>query len=234
MTVRDLTGAGTAERTWQAELELRTVPPLAWEELAAARRVVVIAPHPDDEVLGVGGTLARLAHERVPVLVVAVTDGERSHPGRADELRDVRARERAAALDRLGVTADLERLGLPDSGVEASHLRPALQRLLRPGDVLLSPWEQDGHPDHDACGRATRGLGESRWSYVVWGWHWSDPAGFPRDRARRVDLTEAQLALKAEAVQAFTSQLEGPAPILPPHVQARLLRDCEILLTEDR
>jgi len=58
----------------------------AWAEVAAAlprwpleslhmQRLVVVAPHPDDESLGIGGTVAMLAR-RVPVTVVCVTDGE--------------------------------------------------------------------------------------------------------------------------------------------------------------
>ncbi|WP_234009984.1 PIG-L family deacetylase, partial [Streptomyces sp. SA3_actF] len=42
--------------------------------------VVVVAAHPDDEVLGAGGALALLAAAGNPLTVVTVTDGEGSHP----------------------------------------------------------------------------------------------------------------------------------------------------------
>ena len=91
---------GTAEESWASWLELRHLPaadPLAWASVA------VVAAHPDDEVLGVGGTMAILAAAGVRLRLIAVTDGEASHPG-ADPaaLRRVRAEETAAALAALG------------------------------------------------------------------------------------------------------------------------------------
>ena len=57
----------------------------------------------------------------------------------------------------LGVAAAaIHPLGLPDGGVTAQQARrtDALARLLRPGDLAITPWRHDGHPDHDATGRA--------------------------------------------------------------------------------
>ena len=226
----DLTGLGTSEATWAADSSLAQLPALEWSELSQAARVVVIAPHPDDEVLGLGGVIALLARQRVPVVIVAVTDGERSHPERAEELRVVRDRERARALEELGCLAQVHRLGLPDGGVTAAALRPELARVITSEDAVVAPWEQDGHPDHDACAEAAAGLGRARWSYVVWGWHWCAPEAFPIARARQVRLDDGALAAKQRAVQAFVSQLEGEDPVLPPHVLARFLRPAEVLL----
>ena len=83
---------------------------------------MVIAPHPDDEVLGTGGLLRQLAATGSAIEIVAVTDGEASHPKSTRvsrrELAETRARERRVALDRLGVRPSrLTRLGLPDGGV---------------------------------------------------------------------------------------------------------------------
>ena len=76
-------------------------------------RTVVLAPHPDDESLGCGGLLARLAAHGVPARVVVVTDGAQSHPGSAayppERLRALREAEARAA-----VAALLERV-LPTS-----------------------------------------------------------------------------------------------------------------------
>ena len=69
---------GTAEQSWESWLDLRHLPaadPLAWPSVA------VVAAHPDDEVLGVGGTMAMLAAAGARLRLIAVTDGEASHPG---------------------------------------------------------------------------------------------------------------------------------------------------------
>ena len=78
-----------------------------------------MAAHPDDEVLGAGGILAILAAAGVRVRLVAVTDGEGSHPD-ADPavVARTRAAESVVALDRLGASGiEVIRLGFPDTGL---------------------------------------------------------------------------------------------------------------------
>jgi len=69
---------GTPEEAWW--LELRHLPAAS---LRAWPSVVVVAAHPDDEVLGAGGTMALLAAGDARLRLIAVTDGEASHPGRS-------------------------------------------------------------------------------------------------------------------------------------------------------
>lgn len=231
---RELTGAGTPESDWAAAGLPGRLPVLELD-LLAAERVVLVAPHPDDEVLGAGGTLALLAGRGAEVHVVAVTDGEASHPGRAEQLRRVRELERTAALARLGLGgAHVHQLRQPDGGVDAAAVTALLAPLLTAGDLLLAPWAADGHPDHDACGEAAQrcagDVGCRRWSYLVWAWHWATPPEVPWERAQRVPLPTETAAAKVAAVRAFDSQLAGPDEILPPHVLARLLRSDEVLL----
>ena len=80
-------------------------------DLTQARKVLVFAPHPDDETLGCGGTLARLALH-CPVKVVLVTDGSGAGglPPGADTIRQA---EFVRALAVLGVT-DSAQLNQPD------------------------------------------------------------------------------------------------------------------------
>ena len=99
---RDLTGAGTAEARWRSSRLLAELPRVEPGALRPPGRVVVVVPHPDDEVLGVGGTLAAWAATGVDTVVVAVTDGEASHPGSPTltraELAGRRTDERHRAL----------------------------------------------------------------------------------------------------------------------------------------
>ncbi len=217
----------------------------AWVPDPAWRRVVVCAAHPDDEVLGVGGTIALLAAAGVDLVHVAVTDGEASHPGNPvldpTRLAAARRAESDAALAVLGVApAAAARLGLPDSGVAAHEddLVAALVPLLAGADLVLTPWTGDGHPDHEAVGRAALAAAGPRGvpvaQYPVWAWHWAHP-GDPRvpwDRAREVALPPAVRAAKQAAIACFTTQVHplGPDPaVLPPQFLAHADRDHEVL-----
>lgn len=233
-------GGGTSEQDWLAHLAGRDLPAL---ELASAPDlVVVVAPHPDDEVLAVGGLLALLVARGTQVQVVAVTDGEASNPGGSvppAELAVRRVAETDAALAALGVPAVVDRLGLPDGGAAALEA-PVLDALaLAPGSWLLAPWEHDGHPDHEAVGRACRRAadrdGARLLAYPVWAWHWARPDDprLPWSRAARVDLPAEVRRAKRHAVDAFETQVRaaGPlpedAPVLPPSVLSRFDRTWE-------
>jgi len=125
-------------------------------DLAQARRVLVIAPHPDDETIGCGGTLARLApHCEVQVLLVTNGDGAGGLPPGASE---VRKREMEQALRVLGVTRPLVCMDEPDGGfVDSRGFRDRLSALLRefkPNWVLL-PWLDDIHSDHSGIAAAS-------------------------------------------------------------------------------
>ncbi len=229
-----LDGAGTPEAAWRACGRFSRLPPL--EPRLPAGRVVVVSPHPDDEVLGVGGTLAALAECGASFRLVAVTDGEASHPRRSAEMRRARPLETASALEVLGLRPlETVRLGLPDGGVTDVEVRSALHTLVGPGDLVLAPWSRDGHPDHDACGRAAeeaaRQTGCGWYGYLVWAWHWATPAEIPWERALRVDLSPQTAERKRRATRCFVTQLSGPAPILPPTVLRRLTRVHEVLLS---
>ena len=74
---------GTDEKSWAAWPWLSTLPGSGLAGLASVTSAVVVAAHPDDEVLGVGGLISLLAASRARLRLVAVTDGERSHCGHA-------------------------------------------------------------------------------------------------------------------------------------------------------
>ena len=246
---RVIAGNGTSEATWRSWARLSTLPEVDPATLVpAGARAVIVAPHPDDEVLGTGGLLARLSALGRKVLIVAVTDGTASHPGSPvwpkERLADVRPQETREALQRLHMRyVQTLRLGLPDGGVERSEaqLAATLGEHLRPGDVVFGTWRHDGHPDHEAVGRAVSSEAERRdlpfVEIPVWTWHWASPddSRVPWSRARRIVLDTDTHARKLHAVEAFRSQLEpdaatGRAPILPDHVLARLTRPYEVVL----
>ena len=232
---------GTPEHAWDAWPELRDLPevdPSAWSS------AVVVAAHPDDEVLGAGGTIAILAAAGVRLRLVAVTDGEASHPG-ADSavIAGIRAGESAAALDLLGASGiEVVRLGFPDTGLAArvEQLSAVLCEQCAGFKVCLAPWEADAHADHEAAGRAARRAGRLAGvevlTYPVWMWHWARPGDrrVPWDRACQVRLPAEVATRKRDAIDVFASQLtdrgQHSGPVLPAGIVAHFTRSEEVLL----
>jgi LmbE family N-acetylglucosaminyl deacetylase len=237
---------GTDESAWAAWPGLAALPGATDTRdcgLAHVASAVIVAAHPDDEVLGAGGLISVLAASGARLRLVAVTDGEGSHRGRADPvaLAQRRTAETTAALVALGAgTADVIRLGLPDGGLadREAELAAALARLTAGFDLCLAPWDGDLHPDHEIAGRAARSgaRGTRVLCYPIWMWHWASP-GDPRvpwGRAFRVPLTTPAAARKRAAIGCFASQTEdrggGLGPVLTAGMVAHFTRATEVLL----
>ncbi|WP_411122631.1 PIG-L deacetylase family protein [Streptomyces sp. x-19] len=237
---------GTPEGIWASWYGPRHLPPVPPPD----GPVVVVAAHPDDEVLGFGGSLALLASGGAEVRLVSVTDGEGSHPRStlitADELAHRRHRELLNALELLGLPqVRVERLGIPDTQVERhrSTVSRAVADLLREVNAArcVAPWVGDLHCDHEAAGRAAldacRATGVPLWMYPVWMWHWARPADprVPWHLAAHLSLSTDAAERKSLAVAQFVSQIhplgdgEENAAILPPSEVAHHLRSYEVV-----
>jgi N-acetylglucosamine malate deacetylase 1 len=126
---------------------------LEWQP--ANERVMELAPHMDDEVIGCGGTLARHVASGAEVTVVFLTDGRRG--GKADAgqstVSATRKREAQLALRELGITRivflDGEDGRLGATPVLGKALRAALAEA-RP-QILYLPFFLEEHPDHRAA-----------------------------------------------------------------------------------
>ena len=206
-------------------------------------RVVLVAPHPDDEVLALGATLAQLSARGHAIHIYAVTDGEGSHPRSsewtAERLRSERPRETAQALDQLGIKATVERLGLPDGQI-AAHEKFLAQRLqLRSDDTVFVTWRHDGHADHEACARATLAAARSSGAHCIEFPVWALVPGHPAHRGlqgrkmQQVRVSPVFTAAKQQAMAAFSSQLQadaGTPPVLTPQALAVWRQPSEWLL----
>lgn len=184
--------------------------------------VLVIAPHPDDEVLGCGGVIARHAAQADEVTVAIVTTGAKLFP--AAQVRRVRAEARKANR-LLG-----SRLLFMDLPVTTLHLMPRhklnghfseLVRKTRP-DVAYLPFAGDRHEDHRQVFEAAlvamrpdgrRHLVRRICCYeTVSETHWSAPGMEPAFEPNGyVDIT-ATLSRKLEAMKAYSSQLAEGVP----------------------
>ncbi len=191
---------------------------------STVEHLVVVAAHPDDETLGAGGLLATAHQEGIEVDLVLVTAGEGSHPHSPtvppQELAERRLAESKRALDLVVQGGRTTHLAVPD-GLVAESVEGVVESLVRViGDgrstILLSPWSQDGHPDHEACGRAAevaaRRTGARLLQFPIWFWHWGAPAAMPWDRVRQLRLSPSAVASKRAAILAHKTQV---APLSP-------------------
>jgi N-acetylglucosamine malate deacetylase 1 len=125
--------------------------------------VLVIAPHPDDAELGMGGAMVKLLSEGNKVGVLDLTDGEPTPHGSPE----IRQRETAAASKVLGLEWR-ENLGLTNRSLEATlESRAKLAGVIRQTRPrwLFAPYWDDAHPDHIA---ATRLVDDARfWSKLT-------------------------------------------------------------------
>jgi bacillithiol biosynthesis deacetylase BshB1 len=112
--------------------------------------ILVAGPHPDDQELGMGGTIARLAQQGHNILLLDMTNGEPTPHGSPE----LRARESAAAAAILGVPRRL--LGLKNREVQHTlAARHAVAAVIREhqAQIVFLPYPEDAHPDHVATTR---------------------------------------------------------------------------------
>lgn len=132
---------GTRARRWQSP---------------GGQRVLVVAPHPDDEVAGCGGVIALHGRAGDQVTVLYVTDGRASRAGGLDAAAMARRRqEEAEASARVLKVEDWQWLGLPERRWEDADLAVPLERLIAKlaPDVVYAPSRVDFHPEHYAVAR---------------------------------------------------------------------------------
>jgi len=111
--------------------------------------ILVIAPHPDDAEISVGGTIAVSLQQNLRVGVVELTSGEPTPHGSVE----TRVRETQRSTEILGLTWR-SNLGLPNRSLQpnldARRKLAEVFRTVRP-QIILAPFWQDAHPDHVAA-----------------------------------------------------------------------------------
>jgi LmbE family N-acetylglucosaminyl deacetylase len=195
-------------------------------------KIIVFAPHPDDETLGCGGTIARRVGEGYEAVIVVLTDGRnalltsfglQSDPT-PSELKEIREAEVKKALGILGVKEDsLFFLGFEDRTLSqnARQAKENVSKILSrntPAEVYFT-YEKDFNMDHRVTSRIVRdsieelGLHTSGRQYSIEQRHTRLDTFLGsrfnpfRDGMIRVDISKF-LPLKKKALEEFKSQTE--------------------------
>jgi LmbE family N-acetylglucosaminyl deacetylase len=187
---------------------------LVWEP--GAERVMVVAPHMDDETIGCGGALARHVKAGGSVHVVFLTDGRHGSSqlqrltGEArrnaeNKLVETRKQEAGRALAKLGVSSvtflDVEDGTLVEDKSAASRLREVLQAQ-RP-EIVYLPCYVEQHPDHFAANRVLLdAVRDSELKFQCMAFEVWTPL-FPNCLVKIDDVVE----LKKSALSEYVSQL---------------------------
>ncbi len=175
--------------------------------LAPARRIAVVAPHFDDDVIQAGGAVLAALAAGAEVRVIWMTDGARGVPGVSPpEATRLRKDEARAAMDALGVR-DFHFLDAPEERVAArgpwiGRLRALLEEFMPERTHVV--WWADNHVDHYETARALRAawpraLADAR---VAAAGTWA-----PLPGAALLPLTAELRRRKDEALRAYASQL---------------------------
>ncbi len=174
--------------------------------------VLVVAPHPDDEVLGCGGTIARHTQDGDTVDIVVVTRGD----DRYDQAWIRKSREEALQAHQMLGVAHTGFLDYPSPTLDTVPASLIAERISRlgPYDVAYIPHAGDVHQEHrivhHACLVAFRPPGPNVYAYETlssteWG------SGFSPDHF--VDITGSYLNRKREAMRCYATQLQdAPSP----------------------
>jgi len=196
--------------------------------VSAQTRLLVVAPHPDDETLGSGILLQQVLAAGGDVCVLLLTDGDNNPwPQRYIERRiliDAAARQRWGARRREEVTHALTRLGVPSSALHALgwHDMEITRRLrdepaksiasmravietFQP-NLVCGPALRDSHPDHGAayvlCRLALMGM-QSVPGLLAYPVHGGEASDYPL----AVDATAEQRQRKLEALAEHRTQM---------------------------
>jgi N-acetylglucosamine malate deacetylase 1 len=188
------------------------------------KNVLVIAPHPDDETLGAGGTIKRFAETdyRVTVLTVAA----HMPPLYSEEVHQTTIRESRAAHKVLGVHESiyLDKPAVQLGDIPVTEFNGLIQEQMSrlAPDILFMPF-YDRHVDHrmifDACMVAARPVGAGKNIKLVAAYetisetHWNAPHIEPNFVPNFCVEISGQIESKLGAMECFKSQLhEFPGP----------------------
>lgn len=190
--------------------------------------ILIASPHPDDETLGCGGLIARCAELACSITVLAMTNGDASHPGDntwRERLGETRKHEQRNALKALGLTdPDVIPLALPDGGLDHldheqyERLHDLILGVIQSRGIrtLFVPAVDDCHADHRLTARLLAKVALSHpvrhfFSYQIWPPE-VHPPRFPANECEYAHDISDLVGLKRAAIYQHRSQLSAIDP----------------------
>lgn len=179
---------------------------------------IIIAPHPDDEVFGCGGLIARLVSEDHNPHVIVLTGGGGSHRGccstAESDIISARRELTHKAMSALGLPeSHIHELDFTDGHISEGNAaeKKKLESLISEinPDVILVPHHGEGWPDHLAArdlGIELAGEDTDVYEYCVWMWYYRQK-NLDWKNAYVLQMTEAEHQKKLEAIETYHSAL---------------------------
>lgn len=179
-------------------------------QISAKRKCIVITPHPDDETIAMGVTIARKTTAGTQVALIVATDGRHSQNSQIiskEELVAIRKTELLGAASVLGIDEDdIYFLDEEDGKVNDEKLEAKINDVIdglsfTAEEILTTSWF-DGHQDHQACARIAKNIAKQRnlilrcspvywWAQGPSRFHREHHSTFNRQLGKIIDLKRA-------------------------------------------
>jgi len=155
----------------------------------ARKKLVLLIPHPDDEIFGCAGLMQQWAPVATETIIIYISAGESSEGYvDADEkaaLARARRLESRSAIETLDLQGEvsIRELNIPETSPKTfeAQLEESLRAELDSSCVVIAPHYRDGHSGHDAVGECAKRLAETIgfeiYFYPIWLWFWSPSQG---------------------------------------------------------
>ena len=198
---------------------IHLITALRSSRLELKENIVIIAPHPDDEVLACSGLIEQCLSSKKNVSVIILTQGERTHSECCSEKETIINRSKltinALAILHLPIQ-NLYRLKFPDGGVSAQcEETKELYRLLNviKPDTIFIPHPFDRWSDHIEAGNLIKEFYQEEtgiliYEYCVWFWYWFHNT--PKLKWKNsfiLKMGEDERRLKCRAIDAYVAPL---------------------------
>jgi LmbE family N-acetylglucosaminyl deacetylase len=194
---------------------------------SGSETAVVFCAHPDDEALGVGGTIAKYIQMGKQVIVVIFTDGESSHPWEKKEFVTKKRRDEVHNAASFIGSPKIIHLGLKDGSLTKDIKKPIVHQLIKdilvqykPSKVFTHARDDMLYPDHVAVHKVTLGAIDDYnktatsptevFTFNIWGF-----AIWNRERPLLIVDITTTFEQKIKALRAFDSQKLALAQLWP-------------------
>ena len=149
-----------------------------------AKNILVFAPHMDDDVIGMGGTLLKYVKEKHNIIEIIFSKGEKTHPHFKEEvIVGIRKKEMQKIADKIGIKEviyfDLKDLQLQEQ-IKKPAVKVRIKRIIERynPEKIFTLSSSETHPDHRAVNEVILKVADSlKQKYPVYTFHiWTTPS----------------------------------------------------------